>query len=230
MSVSLAQKYTDVFEKLYALYGPPGWEPGLDPVDELVATILSQSTADTNTERAFAALKARYPDWENVIDAPTADVVETIRVAGLANQKAPRIQNALRIIREERGEISLDFLRDMPLDEAQAWLMRIHGVGRKTAAIVLLFAMGREAFPVDTHVFRVTGRLGLLPPRTTPDKAHDILESLGDPATYFPFHINLIRHGREVCRARGPLCERCPLQPDCDYYQSLVASSPLPPA
>jgi endonuclease-3 len=160
------------------------------------------------------------------MDAPTDEVAEAIRTAGLANQKAPRIQEALRTIERERGELSLDFLRDMPVAEAEAWLTGIKGVGRKTAAIVLLFAMGRAAFPVDTHVHRVTGRLGLIPPGMSADKAHDWLAALGDPDTYYPMHINLIRHGRAVCRARVPQCERCPLTDLCAYYQAL----PDPPA
>lgn len=223
MTEPLADKYAVIYETLNAAYGRPVREQPLDPVDELVVTILSQSTASINTWRGYNALKARYPDWLSIIEAPTAEVVETIRVAGLANQKGPRIQEALRTILRERGEISLDFLSDMPFREAQAWLTRIHGVGRKTAAIVLLFSLGMPAFPVDTHVHRITGRLGLIPPRTSADKAHDILESLGEPDSYYPFHINLIRHGREVCRARTPLCERCPIVAYCDYYRSAAA-------
>jgi endonuclease-3 len=225
MSVDRAGQYEAVFAALNDCYGTPEWVPGEDPVDALVGTILSQSTADTNTARAFARLKARYPDWESVIDAPVADLVETIRVAGLANQKAPRIQDALRTIRQERGSISLDFLAGMPPREAEAWLTRIHGVGRKTAGIVLLFSLGMPAFPVDTHVHRVSGRLGLIPPRANPDRAMDILEALGAPETYYPFHINLIRHGRAVCKAPRPLCERCPVQDLCDYYRATAGVS-----
>lgn len=217
----LRRKYAEVFNRLEQTYGRPEWSPRLSAVDELVATIISQNTADVNTERAFAALREGFPDWPSVIAAPTAAVAEAIRPAGLAKQKAPRIQAALRTIRDERGELSLDFLRDMPVAEAEAWLTRIKGVGRKTAAIVLLFALGRPAFPVDTHVHRVTGRLGLIPNGLNADKAHDWLAALGDPDTYYPIHINLIRHGREVCTARTPRCERCPLTDLCDYYQAL---------
>lgn len=216
----LRQKYATVFERLVALYGRPQWSPQTPPVDELVNTILSQNTADVNTARAYAALRAAFPDWTAVMNAPPEEVIATIRPAGLANQKGPRIQAALRKIMQERGSLTLDFLNDMPLDEAQAWLTSINGVGRKTAAIVLLFAFGRPAFPVDTHVHRVTGRLGLIPPGMSADKAHDWLATLGDPATFYPMHINLIRHGREVCLARQPLCERCPLSDICDYYQA----------
>lgn len=216
---SLRQKYTAVYELLAHTYGQPHWRQHLPPVDELVSTILSQSTSDGNRDKGFYALKARYPDWESVMDAPEADVVEAIRSAGLANQKGPRIQAALRHIHEARDEISLDFLADMPLVAARDWLTTIKGVGRKTAAIILLFAFNRPAFPVDTHVHRITGRLGLIGPKVTADKAHDILEALGEPATFYAMHLNLIQHGRETCVARNPKCEICVLQAECAYYQ-----------
>jgi endonuclease-3 len=222
----LRRRYATVFGCLVETYGLPHWSPTAPPVDELVATIISQNTADVNTERAFASLQAAFPNWTAVMDAPVEEVAEAIRTAGLANQKAPRIQEALRTIERERGELSLDFLRDMPVAEAEAWLTQIKGVGRKTAAIVLLFAMGRAAFPVDTHVHRVTGRLGLIPAGLSADKAHDRLAALGKPDTYYPMHINLILHGRAVCRARVPHCERCPLTDLCAYYQA----PPNPPA
>jgi endonuclease-3 len=217
---ALKQKYTAVYRTLLQFYGEPEWRQHLPPVDELVSTILSQSTSDVNRDKGFYALKERYPDWESVMNAPEDEVVETIRPAGLANQKGPRIQAALRYVCDEWGEISLDFLADMPLDEAKTWLTSIKGVGPKTAAIILLFAFGRPAFPVDTHVHRVTGRLGLIGPKVTADKAHVILENMGDPDTFYPLHLNLIRHGREICLARKPKCKLCPLQPYCDYYQA----------
>ncbi|MEZ4515528.1 MAG: endonuclease III [Chloroflexota bacterium] len=218
----LREKYAAVFDRLVQTYGRPEWSPHAPPVDEQVMTILSQNTADINTARAFVALRDRFPDWTEVMDAPVEEVIEAIRPAGLANQKGPRIQNALRTIWQERGELSLDFLNEMPLEQAEAWLTHIKGVGRKTAAIVMLFAFGRPAFPVDTHVHRVTGRLGLIPEGMSADKAHDWLAKLGDPDTFYPMHIDLIRHGREVCRARSPLCERCPLTDLCDYYNNQV--------
>jgi endonuclease-3 len=219
---ALREKYAAVFRILNEVFGRPVWRSHGPPLDELVGTIISQATADVNTERAFAELTARFPDWESVMNAPPETVVAAIHSAGLSNIKGPRIQNALRLIYRERGELSLDFLADMPLDEALAWLTAIEGVGPKTAAIVLLFSLGRPAFPVDTHVHRVTGRLGLIPPRTNAEKAHDILTDLGAPETYYPMHINLIRHGREICRARHPQCQICPLQDLCDYYRTLV--------
>lgn len=217
MDEELAEKYTAVFQTLASFYGTPVWQQRLPPVDELVATILSQSTSDLNTERGYLALKTRFPTWEGVMNAPQAEVIEVIRPAGLSNQKGPRIQAALRHIWAERGTISLDFLAEMPLAAAKAWLTNIKGIGPKTAAIVLLFSFGRSAFPVDTHVHRITGRLGLIGPKVTADKAHDILENMGDPATFYPFHMNLIRHGREICRAIQPKCKICPLQAHCCY-------------
>ncbi len=218
----LREKYSTVFAILNNTYGRPVWHTHGSPMDQLVGTILSQATADVNTERAYASLIARFPDWESVMDAPPEEVVAAIRSAGLSNIKGPRIQAALRYVQRQRGELSLDFLADLPLAEALAWLTAIDGVGPKTASIVLLFSLGRPAFPVDTHVYRVTRRLGLLPERMNANQAHDFLAALGAPETYYPMHINLIRHGREICRARSPQCHICPLQDWCDYYQSVV--------
>jgi endonuclease-3 len=218
----LREKYAHIFRLLNETYGRPVWRSHGPPLDELIGTIISQATADINTERAFAELTSRFPDWESVMTAPAQEVIAAIHSAGLSNMKGPRIQNALRHIHRERGELSLDFLADMPLDEALAWLTSIEGVGPKTASIVLLFSLGRPAFPVDTHVHRVTGRLGLIPPGIDARKAHIILTNLGAPETYYPMHINLIRHGREICRARTPQCHICPLQDLCDYYRANV--------
>jgi endonuclease-3 len=146
--------------------------------------------------------------------------VEAIRTAGLANQKGPRIQKALQSITEERGELSLEFLRAYPPEQAQEWLLRFHGVGPKTAAIVMLFSLDLPAFPVDTHIYRVTGRLGLRT-STTAEQAHEELAELLPPTTYHDAHLNLIRHGREICKARNPACERCTLNDLCRYYRNL---------
>ena len=214
----LITKYQAVYQALVDNYGEPVWQPHNPPVDELVCTILSQATSDTNRDKGFSALKARFPDWESVMNAPVEEVVETIYSAGLANQKGPRIQAALRYVLEERGAIELDFLAEMPVAEAIAWLTNIKGVGRKTAAIILLFTFGREAFPVDTHVHRITKRLGLIGAKVTAEKAHDILEAMGEPTTFYPMHMNLIRHGRTICLARNPHCHRCPISIYCAYY------------
>jgi len=219
----LESKTRAVHRRLLEVYGHPQWRPHLDPISEVVSTILSQNTSDVNRDRAFARLRMRFVTWEEVRDGPVGTVEEAIRPAGLARQKAPRIKGALQFITRERGELSLDFLKDMPVGEAKAWLTQIKGVGPKTAAIILLFSLGMPAFPVDTHVHRVTGRLGLIGPKVSAEKAHDLLEDLLPPEWYYPFHLNVIRHGREICHARNPKCEICPLQDLCDYYQKAAA-------
>lgn len=216
----LVEKYKIVYQKLVECYGRPTWNQHLPAVDELVSTILSQSTADVNRDRGFEALTERFSDWQTVMEAPEEEIIDAIRPAGLANQKGPRIQAALRTIYEERGAIELDFLDSMPLDEAKAWLTRLKGVGPKTAAIILLFTFNKPVFPVDTHVHRITKRLGLIGPRVSANKAHDILEEIGDPDTFYPFHLNLIRHGREICQARNPRCALCPLQEECMAFEN----------
>lgn len=214
-----AEKVVEVRDRLLDAYGEPEWRSYLDPVPELVNTILSQNTNDQNRDVAFRRLCERFDTWEEVRDAGTDEVIDAIRPAGLANQKGPRIQMALQRITEERGEISLDFLADWPLEEARAWLTGINGVGPKTAAIVLLFSFGRPAFPVDTHVHRVSRRLGLVEPKVSREKAHTELEALVPEQDYYPVHLNLIRHGREICTSRQPRCEACVLRDVCNYYR-----------
>lgn len=210
-----------VHQRLIDHYGYPTWRNPLPPLDELVSTILSQNTNDGNRDRAFDALRARFPTWEAVRDADPQEVMQAIRPAGLANQKGPRIQAVLRAISAERGALDLEFLRALQPDEARRWLLRFKGVGPKTASIVLLFSLGMPAFPVDTHVYRVTGRLGLRPAKMNAEKAHRYLEALLPPDTYYPAHLNLIRLGREICQARNPRCPDCPLHDLCDYYQQV---------
>ncbi len=217
---SQKKRATEVRTRLLETYGQPVWRNPLPPLDELVSTILSQNTNDANRDRAFEALRGRFPTWQEVRDAEPSDVVAAIRPAGLANQKGPRIQLALQRISEEQGDLNLDFLEDMPLEEAKEWLLRFKGVGSKTAAIVLLFSLGKPAFPVDTHIYRVTGRLGLRPGNITAERAHIHLAALFDPAMYYDVHLNLIRHGREICHARSPQCERCSLSDLCPHFQT----------
>jgi endonuclease-3 len=220
-------EYQPIYDALIALYGEPTWRQHLSPVDELISTILSQNTNDNNRDVAFHRLKERFGNgsWSAVRDASLSDVVEAIRPAGLAQQKAPRIQNMLRVLSEQEGAISLDFLADMPLEDAREWLVSLPGVGPKTAAIVLLFAFGRPAFPVDTHIHRVAGRLGLIPSTLSAEKAHAELERIVPSEHYYALHLNLIRHGREVCRARNPLCQTCGLQDHCSFYRPLAGST-----
>jgi endonuclease-3 len=224
---SLSIKAQVIHKQLVQVYGLPTWRPYLDPVSEVVSTILSQNTNDGNRDVAFDRLQAIFPTWEEVRDAPVETIEAAIRPAGLAPQKAPRIKQALQFITQQRGTLDLDFLKDLPVEVAKSWLTQINGIGPKTAAIVLLFALGRPAFPVDTHIHRIARRLGLIDARLSAEKAHHVLEQLIEPALYYPFHLNVIRHGREICHARNPKCEICPLQPWCDYYQN-GARQPFP--
>ena len=216
---NLQTRALQIHKKLLEAFGEPIWRNQLPAIDELVSTILSQNTNDVNRDRAFAALHARFPTWEIVRDANETDVIDAIRPAGLGNQKGPRIQQVLRAITKERGSLNLDFLAGLPTEEARAWLTKFNGVGPKTAAIVLCFALGIPAFPVDTHVYRVTGRLGLRPERMTLEQAHPHLESVFPPETYYAAHLNIIRLGREVCNARKPLCPQCPVKHLCEYKE-----------
>ncbi len=206
-------------------HGHPAWRAGVDPVDELVNCVLSQSTNDSNRDRAFDALKTRWPNWQGVVEAPTDEVIATIRVAGLANQKGPRIQALLRDIHEQQGAFNIDFLADLPLDEARAWLTSLRGVGPKTAAIVLCFAFGRPSLPVDTHVHRVGKRLGLIPAKMSAERAHPLMEALVPAEQHYSFHIQLILHGRELCHARRPDCANCPLSVCCDWFSDQQAGA-----
>ncbi|RJP53913.1 MAG: endonuclease III [Anaerolineaceae bacterium] len=213
----LKKRALQIHKKLLEVFGEPIWRNPLPAIDELVSTILSQNTNDVNRDRAFDALRAKFPAWETVRDAKEKEVIAAIRPAGLANQKGPRIQQVLRAITEERGSLQLDFLADLPTNEARAWLTKFNGVGPKTAAIVLCFSLGKPAFPVDTHVYRVTGRIGLRPEKMTVEQAHPYLESVFPPETYYAAHLNIIRLGREVCNARKPLCPKCPVNKLCGY-------------
>jgi len=219
----LAERALKIHERLLEFYGEPIWRNPLPAIDELVSTILSQNTNDNNRDRAFNSLRARFATWEEVRDADPVDVINAIRPAGLANQKGPRIQQVLRSITEERGSLDLSFLADLSVDEARSWLMRFNGVGPKTAAIVLCFSLGKNAFPVDTHIYRVTGRIGLRPERMTVEQAHPHLENLFPPETYYPAHLNIIRLGREICTARRPFCEKCPIVDLCDYGRTRMS-------
>lgn len=223
--MALVQLASEVNQRLLDFYGQPSWRNPLPAVDELVSTILSQNTNDSNRDRAFLSLQAQFPTWEQVRDARPEAVVAAIRPAGLANQKGPRIQQVLQAISQERGSLDLGFLRELPIDEARTWLMKFKGVGPKTAAIVLLFSVGRPAFPVDTHIYRVTGRIGLRPEKMTVEEAHVHLEKLFAPETYYAAHLNIIRLGREICGARKPACERCPLRTVCNYERIKVPHS-----
>ena len=208
-----------VYERLVAMWGTPAWEPDGDALGGLIATILSQHTSDLNSERAYARLRAAFPDWTAVRDAPMEAVAEAIRVGGLAQVKAARIQQVLRAVSERHGGApDLAELDDLSLTDARAALLALPGVGPKTAACVLLFSLGRPAFPVDTHVWRVTRRLGLIGPKVTADAAHLELERQIPPAWRHTMHVDLIQHGRRICHPQRPECERCELRARCEYY------------
>lgn len=218
---ALKRKAKQTHERLLKEYGTPRWTK-LDGVSELVSTILSQNTNDGNRDLAYSRLRARFATWEDVRDANPALVVDAIKPAGLANQKGPRIQAALKRITAERGGLNIDFLAAMPVDDARAWLLSINGIGPKTAAIVLLFCYDMPAFPVDTHVHRVTGRLAMRPETLNADDTHTLMERISPPGMEGPFHLNIIAHGRRVCHARNPECEKCVLQKQCAYFAGVA--------
>jgi endonuclease-3 len=180
--------------------------------------MLSQATTDLQTARSFERLRRRFPTWDQVRDAPVRLIAEQIRGSGLSNQKAPRIKAALEDITRARGEIELDFLKAMPVAESYRWLMQIQGVGPKTACIVLLFTFQKPLFPVDTHIHRIAKRLGWIPDKASAENAHEILQPLIPRKAHYRLHVNLIRFGREICVARMPRCEICPLTDLCEYY------------
>jgi endonuclease III len=198
-------------------YGRPVLSPRYPPVDELIYTVLSQNTSDVNTDRTFAALKARYPGWSEARDAPVQEIEQTIAMGGLAHTKAPRIKQILGAISERTGEPDLSELVSMTDAEAEAYLTSMPGIGPKTAACVLLFALERPVMPVDTHVHRVARRLGIIEERVTAVQAHPILTELAgpDPEDIYATHVDFVRHGRRICHARRPNCDVCPVAPLC---------------
>jgi endonuclease-3 len=208
-------------DRLRQLYGQPEWEPHGHPIAELVRTILSQNTNDTNRDLAYNRLRERFPTWVQVRDAPLAEVKEAVRPAGLAETKAPSIQEALRRSTRDGGEPDLDWLAEADRADALGYLTSLPGVGRKTAACVMIFALGRPEIPVDTHVYRVGGRLGLFRERASFTEAHDEMLRVTDPEDAYELHINLIRHGRAICRPQ-PRCEECRLRRMCPYYRRVA--------
>ncbi len=206
-------------ERRFGALEPPR---ATDPLEELVLTVLSQHTSDANAERAFEALRRAYPSWERVLAAPETELAGVIRSGGLANTKAARIRAILREIAEREGRLDLRRLRRMTDEAVAAYLTGLPGVGPKTAAVVMAFALGRDAIPVDTHVHRVSRRLGLVPPRASAERAHDLLHELVPAELRTPLHVGLIRLGREICRAREPRCEACPLADLCPTGDRLL--------
>ncbi len=206
-----------IVQNLENTFGEPHPAPKSDPLAMLINIILSQATSDANSERTFRNLRNRFKTWEKVLAADEADIADAIRLGGLANQKARVIKDLLKQIKAARKQLSLAFLEKMPDDEARDYLQSFRGIGPKTVACTLLFACHKEVFPLDTHIFRVLKRMGILPERITDAKAHRLLDELAPPGKFYSLHVNLIRLGRKICRPREPLCEQCPLIEYCDY-------------
>ncbi|TAK79339.1 MAG: endonuclease III [Dehalococcoidia bacterium] len=206
---------SEIIAILDRAYGRAPQQASADPLFELVLTLLSQHTSDHNSGEAMHRLVERFPTWDAVLAAPVEAIEDAIRPGGLAPTKSKRLLALLAEVHERRPDWDLDFLADLPLEEAKAWLTSIHGVGPKTAACVLLFALGRPALPVDTHVERVAKRLGMVPAKMPAAAAHDVLEAMLKPSQVYAFHVDLIQHGRRTCHARGPKCEACPLLERC---------------
>jgi endonuclease-3 len=217
---TLNQWIAEVLDLLEAQWRNEETPPGLDhpePLDGLILTVLSQHTNDRNRDAAFARLKERYPTWEEVTAAGYDAVLDAVRPAGLAPTKSRRILEILDIVRLDFGCYSIQSLAGKGRDEARNYLLSLPGVGEKTAACVLLFDMGLPAFPVDTHITRICRRLGFVPDKTPPEEICALLEREVDPSRYLGGHINIIEHGREICKARGPLCEMCVAAGLCSF-------------
>lgn len=213
-----ATKIDRVYDRLEETYGVKKNHPDGDPLDGLIGTILSQSTTDTNSVRAHRALRAAFPDWSALLDTPEEVLADVIRSGGLANLKARRIKSTLAAIQERRGNLDLAFLDAMPPEEARDWLRALPGVGPKTASCVLMFDLDKPILPVDTHIYRVAKRLGLIGAKVNAEAAHGALQAQLAPEQIYEFHLNMIAHGRRVCRAPLPRCPRCPLTDLCNYY------------
>ena len=226
-----------ILKQLDRAYGRPAHASDGDPLDSLIATVLSQNTSDVNSHRAFAQLKAKFQSWEEALAARPSQIASAIRLGGLADIKARRIKQILRTIEEDRGKLDLSFLRRMKVPEALGYLTALPGVGPKTAACVLLFSLRRPAFPVDTHVLRVSKRLGLIPPNTTMERAHELYELMlgdGNPsgqwsaADMLALHVGLVQHGRRVCIARRPRCGICSIYDLCPRIGMTPGTAGLP--
>ena len=227
MSAAKPLRPTAIINRLVKEAPLTPWRPTRDPVTELVLTLLSQNTSDTNSGRAFQQLLARYPDWDAVLASDPDELEDTIRPGGLAPTKAARMRELLAQLRERLGpEWDASILETMPIREAKEWLVSLPGIGPKTAACVLLFSLGRPALPVDTHVHRVSQRLGLIDAKVNAVKAHDALEAQMPTAKYYDFHVSIIRHGRRVCHARRPRCSDCALRDRCPSAADFAAALP----
>ena len=215
----MSERAWAIYAALIDCFGEPRFEGGEEPIAVLVGTILSANTTDANSSRAFNQLMTAFgSDWDAIRTAPLDEIKAAIRPAGMYHQKAPHIVATLERIKTDRGDYALGFLAALPAAEALRYLTALPGVGHKTASIVLLFCFNGAAFPVDTHIQRISQRLGVAAPKESAEKIKGRWESLLPPQTYYALHVNLIRLGHEICQARQPRCEVCPLQAYCDYY------------
>lgn len=217
--MKIEEKVAAVVARLEARFGEEKWRSGGDPLESLILTVLSQNTSDVNRDRAYQRLRQRFPTWEEVLSADLKELEDALRPGGLAQQKAPRIQQILAWVKETQGRLSLDFVCELPVDEAIRLLTRLPGVGVKTVAVVLAFACGKDVFPVDTHVHRICRRLGFVPSKASAEKTFAIMEELVPAGKKFSFHINLLRHGRTICKAQNPRCWECPIVEYCQYEE-----------
>jgi endonuclease-3 len=222
MDKALMKKVIRIDKLLAQRYGEKTFKTGPDPLTELILTVLSQNTNDTNRDRAFKSMKERFPRWQDILESSPAKLAGAINVGGLAKIKSTRILKLLKFIKSEQGEPNLDFLNKWSDDKVSEYLLRIDGVGPKTAACVMAFSLGRQVMPVDTHVHRVSSRLGILPPKMTAESAHEYFLDFKDVVNLYQLHLNLIAHGRQVCRARNPQCAECNLKRLCKYYSGQV--------
>ncbi len=211
-----------IVSNLERAYGVPENNCVTDPLDMLINIILSQATSDVNSDRAFADLKKRFPTWDKALAVRESTIAATIRRGGLANQKAATIKSLLQGIKAEHGVLDLSFLHDLSTEEAVRYLAQFRGAGPKTIACTLLFACRKEIFPLDTHIFRILRRVGLIPQKCIDRRAHEIMNERVPHGKFYSFHVNLIRHGRTLCRPQKPLCERCPIVEYCDYGQLVI--------
>jgi endonuclease-3 len=216
--MAVSDDVAEIDARLRDVFGTSRWEPDLDPLSELIQTILSQHTTGPNSRRAFEQLRERFPTWDDLRTAQVDDVASAIHSAGLARLKAPRIRQIVERVQAERGDYDLSFLAELPVTDAMAWLRRLPGVGQTTAACCLLFGLGRPAMPVDAGIQRIAGRLGLVPSGAAAEAVQATLEAAVPARDVYALHINLIRFGREICRPSQPLCAVCPLNDLCDYF------------
>ena len=218
------KKVREIDRILEGIFGIPDFGRDSKPLDTLINTILSQNTNDTNRDRAYANLREQFPTWEDVLDADPQDIADAIRVGGLSNQKSVRIKNVLAWIKDTYGELNIDFICDMDPEEVIGIFSKLKGVGLKTINVLLMFACGKDVFPVDTHILRISKRLDLVPANASADKAHEVMGELCPEGKAFSLHINMIRFGRTVCHARKPECRECPLIDYCIAWPEFLDS------